>query len=139
MRYLAKHGKAGHFGKENFSHPRGAALNHMSCSKSAITSLWRDFLSNLAKNSTMMLLRTAALKCRLFVIASKPLNAEIVNGNASPATAGAGVSRSLESVVVYVVFSRQKGKPDRRKFQGELMFGRYSSYCRAAANEGVYG
>lgn len=70
---------------------------------------------------------------------SNSLNTNIASANASAATAAAGVSRLHEAIVIHGRFSQQKEKPERRKSQGELMFGRFSGYQRAAANEAYYG
>lgn len=70
---------------------------------------------------------------------SKPLNATIAVGDASGATAPTGASRRHEAVVISVNFGKQRKTPERRKSQGELMFGRFSGYRQAAANEAYYG
>jgi transcriptional regulator with XRE-family HTH domain len=57
---------------------------------------------------------------------------------ASPATAGAGVSPFHEAIVINVDFSRQKKTKEHFKSQQEFMFGKFSSYRRAAANEAYY-
>jgi transcriptional regulator with XRE-family HTH domain len=68
---------------------------------------------------------------------SKPMDTNIVRGNASDATASFGVKRCHEAEVIHVNFGQQR--KDRRKSQGTLMFGRFSSYRKAAANEAFYG
>ena len=70
---------------------------------------------------------------------SNPLSANIAKENASVATATAGASRSQEAIVIFGRFGQHQEKPERRKSQGELMFGRFSAYRRAAANEAFYG
>ena len=72
-------------------------------------------------------------------LTSNTLHANIAKENASVATATAGASRSQEAVVIFGRFGQQEEKPERRKSQGELMFGRFSAYRRAAANEAFYG
>ena len=72
-------------------------------------------------------------------ITSKPLNTSIARGDASGATAPTGASHRHEAVVITVDFGQQGKTPERRKSQGELMFGRFSGYQRAAANEAYYG
>ena len=68
-----------------------------------------------------------------------PLNSKIAIENASAATAAAGDSRSQGAFVIFGRFGQQQEKPERRKSQGELMFGRFSAYPRAAAYQAVYG
>ena len=72
-------------------------------------------------------------------ITSNPLNTSIARGDASGATAPTGASHRHEAVVITVDFGQQQAKPERRKSQSELMFGRFSGYQRAAANEAYYG
>lgn len=69
----------------------------------------------------------------------KPLTATIASGDASGATAPTGASRHREAVVIFGRFGQQKKTQERRKSQGDLMFGRFSEYRRAAANEAFYG
>ena len=61
-------------------------------------------------------------------LTSKPSNAKIVSGDASGATAPTGASHRHEAILITVDFSQQQAKPERRKSQGELMFGRFSGY-----------
>jgi transcriptional regulator with XRE-family HTH domain len=68
---------------------------------------------------------------------SKPLKAHIVRGSASDATASFGAKRCHEAIVIHVNFSQQE--KGRIKPQALLMFGKYSSYSRAAANQAFYG
>lgn len=78
-------------------------------------------------------------RARSDAITSNPLNTHIAIENASVATATAGASRSQGAIVIIGRFGQQKEKPERIKSQGELMFGRFSAYRRAAANEAFYG
>jgi transcriptional regulator with XRE-family HTH domain len=68
---------------------------------------------------------------------TKSSNADIKRGSASDATASFGVKRCHETAVIYVNFGQQE--KTTRISQGSLMFGRFSSYRRAAANEAFYG
>ena len=72
-------------------------------------------------------------------ITSKPLNTSIASGDASGAAAPTGASHRHEAIVITVDFGQQRKTEERRKSQGELMFGRFSGYQRAAANEAYYG
>lgn len=68
---------------------------------------------------------------------SKPMIGDIVRGSASDATASFGVKHCHVAEVIHVNFGQQE--KTTRKSQGSLMFGRFSSYRRAAANEAYYG
>lgn len=70
---------------------------------------------------------------------ASPMNATIERGKASGATAPAGASPCHDAIVITVDFSQQKKTPEHRKSQNQLMFGRFSSYRKAAANEAYYG
>lgn len=101
-------------------------------------SMARLYLKN-SKTSKPDSATSERAKARRDAAESNSLVQSDLDGKASTATAVAGVSPCHDTVVINVDFSQQKKTNQRIKSQSELMFGRFSSYRRAAANEAYYG